>query len=62
MPEPLVSAGAFCWNPACPDYAQPERSHLRRFGRTKAQKAADKDAEARTRRALDDKVLDREKP
>ena len=34
----------------------------RRFGRTKAQKAADKDAEARTRRALDDKVLDREKP
>jgi transposase-like protein len=36
MPEQLVSAGAFCWNPACPDYAQPQRSHLRRFGRTKA--------------------------
>ena len=37
-------------------------ANRRRFGRTKAQKAADKDAEARTRRALDDKVLDREKP
>ena len=37
-------------------------ANRRRFGRTKAQKAADKDAEARSRRALDDKVLDREKP
>ena len=37
-------------------------ANRRRFGRTKAQKAADKDAEARTRRTLDDKVLDREKP
>ena len=37
-------------------------ANRRRFGRTKAQKAADKDAEARTRRALDDKALDREKP
>jgi hypothetical protein len=33
-----------------------------RFGRTKAQKAADKDAKARTRRGLDDKMLDRDKP
>jgi hypothetical protein len=42
-------------------------ANRRRFGRTKAQKAADKDAEARSRRALDDKALDdkaldREKP
>ena len=37
-------------------------TNRRRFGRTKAEKAADKDAEARTRRTLDDKVLDREKP
>ena len=37
-------------------------ANRRRFGRTKTQKAADKDAEARTRRALDDKALDREKP
>jgi hypothetical protein len=37
-------------------------ANRRRFGRTKAQKAADKDAEARTRRGLDDKLLDREKP
>jgi hypothetical protein len=37
-------------------------ANRRRFGRTKAEKAADKDAEARTRRTLDDKVLDREKP
>ena len=37
-------------------------ANRRRFGRTKAQKAADKDAEARTRRALDDRILDREKP
>jgi len=49
------------------DKAQRERAseaeaNRRRFGRTKAQKAADKDAEARTRGALDDKLLDREKP
>lgn len=37
-------------------------ANRRRFGRTKAQKAADKDAEARSRRGLDDKLLDREKP
>jgi hypothetical protein len=37
-------------------------ANRRRFGRTKAQKATDKDAEARTRRGLDDKLLDREKP
>ena len=37
-------------------------ANSRRFGRTKTQKAADKDAEARTRRALEDKALDREKP
>jgi hypothetical protein len=37
-------------------------ANRRRFGRTKAQKAADKDAAARTRRGLDDKLLDREKP
>jgi hypothetical protein len=37
-------------------------ANRRRFGRTKAQKASDKDAEARARRTLDDKVLDREKP
>ena len=37
-------------------------ANRRRFGRTKAQKAADKDAEARAQRTLDDKVLDREKP
>jgi hypothetical protein len=37
-------------------------ANRRRFGRTKAQKAADRDAEARARRTLDDKVLDREKP
>ena len=37
-------------------------ANRRRFGRTKAEKAADRDAEARTRRALEDKMLDREKP
>jgi hypothetical protein len=37
-------------------------ANRRRFGRTKEQKAADKDAETRGRRTLDDKVLDREKP
>jgi hypothetical protein len=36
-------------------------SNRRRFGRTKVQKAADKDAETRVRRGLDDKLLDREK-
>lgn len=33
-----------------------------RFGRTKAEKAADKDAAKRARRELDDRLLDREKP
>jgi hypothetical protein len=37
-------------------------ANRRRFGRTKAQKAADKDAEARTRRELAGKALDRKKP
>ena len=37
-------------------------ANRRRFGRNKAQKATDKDAETRTRRGLDDKLLDREKP
>jgi Domain of unknown function (DUF4169) len=37
-------------------------ANRRRFGRTKAQKAADKDAEARTGRELAGKVLDRKKP
>jgi hypothetical protein len=37
-------------------------ANRRRFGRTKEQKAADKDAEARARRTLDDKALDRDKP
>ena len=36
-------------------------ANRRRFGRTKMQKAADKDAEARMRRGLDDKLLDPEK-
>jgi transposase-like protein len=36
MPEQLVSAGTFCWNPTCPDYAQTQRGNLRRFGKTKA--------------------------
>lgn len=31
----LVSPGSFCWNPACPDYAQLDRGNLRRFGTTK---------------------------
>jgi hypothetical protein len=33
-------------------------ANRRRFGRTKADKAADKDAAARVRRALDGKVLE----
>lgn len=33
-----------------------------RFGRTKAEKAADKDAHERTRRALESKRLEPEKP
>jgi len=33
-----------------------------RFGRTKAQKAADEDAEARRRRMIDERRLDPEKP
>ena len=37
-------------------------ANRRRFGRTKAEKAADKDAKARARRELAGKVLDREKP
>jgi hypothetical protein len=49
------------------DKAQRERqseaeANRRRFGRTKAQKAADKDTAARSRRGVDDKLLDREKP
>ena len=38
------------------------RANRRRFGRTKAEKAIDKDAETRARRALDGKLIDREKP
>ena len=38
------------------------QANRRRFGRTKAQKAADKDTEARAGRELAGKVLDREKP
>jgi hypothetical protein len=37
-------------------------ANRRRFGRTKAEKAGDKDAKARARRELAGKVLDREKP
>ncbi|MBI3196948.1 MAG: DUF4169 family protein [Rhodospirillales bacterium] len=37
-------------------------ANRRRFGRTKAEKSADKDAETRARRSLDAKRLDREKP
>ncbi|HEY4892344.1 MAG TPA: DUF4169 family protein [Reyranella sp.] len=37
-------------------------ANRRRFGRTKAQKAADKDAEARNRRDIDGKLIEREKP
>jgi hypothetical protein len=37
-------------------------ANRRRFGRTKAEKAADKDAAKRASRALDDRLLDREKP
>jgi hypothetical protein len=33
----------------------------RRFGRTRAEKAADQDTEARSRRVVDDKRLDPEK-
>jgi hypothetical protein len=36
-------------------------ANRRRFGRTKAEKAADKDAETRTRQALDAKRLEPEK-
>ena len=35
-------------------------ANRRRFGRTKAEKAADKDAEARARQSLDDKQLEPE--
>ena len=37
-------------------------ANRRHFGRTKAQKAADKDAVARAQRTLDDRRLDRKKP
>ncbi len=37
-------------------------TNRRRFGRTKAQKATDKDAKSRGRQGLDGKLLDREKP
>jgi hypothetical protein len=37
-------------------------ANRRRFGRTKAEKTADKDAEARTRRSLDGKQLEPDKP
>ena len=35
-------------------------ANRRRFGRTKAEKAADKDAEERTRREIDGKKVDRD--
>jgi len=35
-------------------------ANRRRFGRTKSQKAADKQAEDRTRRTLDGKLIDKE--
>lgn len=35
-------------------------ANRRRFGRTKAEKAADKDAEERTRREIDGKKIDRD--
>ena len=38
------------------------QANRRRFGRTKAEKAADKDAEARARRDIDGKLIEREKP
>jgi hypothetical protein len=47
---------------AARERASEAAANRRRFGRTKEQKAADKDAEARTRRTLDEKLLDREKP
>jgi len=37
-------------------------ANRRRFGRTKAEKAADKDAETRARQSLDGKQLAPEKP
>lgn len=37
-------------------------ANRRRFGRTKAEKAADKDGQARAERTLDGKRIDREKP
>ncbi|HTB37283.1 MAG TPA: DUF4169 family protein [Reyranella sp.] len=37
-------------------------ANRRRFGRTRAQKAADKNAEARNRRDIDGKLIEREKP
>jgi transposase-like protein len=36
MTTQLVPPGSFCQNPACPDYAQCQRGHLRRFGKTKS--------------------------
>ena len=44
------------------EHASEADANRRRFGRTKEQKAADKDAEARTRRTLEAKLLDRKKP
>ena len=40
------------------DDARQAATNRRRFGRTKAQKAADRDAEARTGRSLDGKKLE----
>jgi len=37
-------------------------ANRRRFGRTKAEKAIEKDAKARARREIDGKLIDREKP
>lgn len=37
-------------------------ANRRRFGRTRAEKTADKDAETRARRSLDGKQLEPEKP
>ncbi len=38
------------------------QANRRRFGRTKAEKAADKDAGTRARRDIDGKLIEREKP
>ena len=36
------------------------KANRRRFGRTKAEKAADEDEKARTRREIDGKLIDRD--